>query len=123
MTYTEKRCIIGNHGTGGQAVYNSFFQGRSCGTIYVSRLGINRRFFSDINLESLFNSRISMSKVLKYNHPFSCIVSGPRCGKSSFCIRFQQNLDTLRTEGILTAVLFSAIVRGTRFPRNSWRPY
>jgi GTPase SAR1 family protein len=40
-----------------------------------------------------------MSHDLRFKHPFSCIISGPSgSGKSSFCIRFLQNLDTLCTE-------------------------
>ena len=40
-----------------------------------------------------------MSANLRFRHPFSCIVSG-HCGsgKSSFVIRFLQNLDYLCTE-------------------------
>ena len=40
-----------------------------------------------------------MSDDLRFRHPFSCIVSGPSgSGKSSFVIRFLQNLDYLCTE-------------------------
>jgi len=40
-----------------------------------------------------------MSDDLKFKHPFTCILSGPSSsGKSSFCIRFLQNLDALCTE-------------------------
>ena len=40
-----------------------------------------------------------MTDDLKFKAPFTCIISGPRgSGKSSFCIRFLQNLDTLCTE-------------------------
>jgi len=36
---------------------------------------------------------------IKFNHPFSGIVSGPsKSGKTSFCIRLLQNLDALCTE-------------------------
>jgi hypothetical protein len=36
---------------------------------------------------------------LKFKHPFTFIVSGPtRSGKSSFTLRFLQNLDSLCTE-------------------------
>jgi hypothetical protein len=36
---------------------------------------------------------------LKFKHPFTCIISGPKgSGKSSFCIRFLQNLDSSSTE-------------------------
>jgi hypothetical protein len=40
-----------------------------------------------------------MSHDLRLKHPFSCITSCPSGSrKSSFCIRFLQNLDTLCTE-------------------------
>jgi hypothetical protein len=40
-----------------------------------------------------------MSHDLRFKHPFSCITSGPSgSGKSSFCISFLQNFDTLCTE-------------------------
>ena len=36
---------------------------------------------------------------LKFEAPFTCIISGPSgSGKSSFCIRLLQNLDTVCTE-------------------------
>jgi ABC-type dipeptide/oligopeptide/nickel transport system ATPase subunit len=36
---------------------------------------------------------------IKFKHPFTCIISGPTgSGKSSFCVRFLQNLDGLCTE-------------------------
>jgi len=42
---------------------------------------------------------LSMSDNLKFKHSFTCIISGPSgSGKSSFCMRFLQNLDTLCTE-------------------------
>ena len=41
-----------------------------------------------------------MSDDLKFKHMFTCIISGPlRSGKSSFCVRFVQNIDALCTEG------------------------
>jgi len=40
-----------------------------------------------------------MGDDLKLKHPFSCRVSGPsKSGKSSFCIRLLQNLDSLCSE-------------------------
>jgi ABC-type iron transport system FetAB ATPase subunit len=36
---------------------------------------------------------------LQFKHPFTCIIRGPTgSGKSSYCIRLLQHLDTLRTE-------------------------
>jgi len=44
-------------------------------------------------------SRIVNGDDLKFKHPFSCIISGPSgSGKSSFCIKFLQNLKTSCTE-------------------------
>jgi hypothetical protein len=40
-----------------------------------------------------------MADVLKFKHPFTCIISGPSgCGKTSFGLKFLQNLDSLCTE-------------------------
>jgi len=40
-----------------------------------------------------------MDDDLNFKHPFTCIISGPSgSNKSSFCIRFLQILDSLRTE-------------------------
>jgi len=42
---------------------------------------------------------LSVSDDLKFNHPFTCIISGPSgTGNSSFCVRFLQKLDALSTE-------------------------
>ena len=49
----------------------------------------------------VFTARPSISDDLKYRHPFSCIVSGPKgSGKTSFVKRFLQNLSHLCTEPI-----------------------
>jgi ABC-type dipeptide/oligopeptide/nickel transport system ATPase subunit len=40
-----------------------------------------------------------MGDDLKFKHPFTCILSGPTgSGKTSFCIKILQNLDSLSTE-------------------------
>jgi ABC-type dipeptide/oligopeptide/nickel transport system ATPase subunit len=40
-----------------------------------------------------------MGDDLKFKHPFTCIVSGPTgSGKTSFCIKYLQNLDSFSTE-------------------------
>jgi len=40
-----------------------------------------------------------MDEVLKFKHPFTCIIGGPTfSGISSFCMRFLQNLKSLCTE-------------------------
>ena len=42
---------------------------------------------------------LSMRDDHKFKHPFTCIISRPSgSGKSSFCVRFLQNLDALCTE-------------------------
>ena len=41
-----------------------------------------------------------MGDKLKFKHPFSCLLIGPNVsGKTSFCIRFLENLKTLCTMG------------------------
>ena len=45
------------------------------------------------------NNRLWNEHDLKFKHPFTCIISGPTgSGKSNFCIRFLQHLDSLCTE-------------------------
>jgi len=40
-----------------------------------------------------------MASDIRFKYPFTCIIGGPTgSGKSTFCIRFLQNLDTLCTE-------------------------
>jgi ABC-type dipeptide/oligopeptide/nickel transport system ATPase subunit len=40
-----------------------------------------------------------MGDDLKFKHPFTCIISGPTgSGKTSFCVKFLLNLDSLCTE-------------------------
>ena len=40
-----------------------------------------------------------MNKYIRFKHPFTCIVGGPiRSGKTSFCLKLIQNLDSLCTE-------------------------
>ena len=40
-----------------------------------------------------------MSDDHKFKHPFTCIISGPSvAANSSFCVRFQQNIDAMCTE-------------------------
>ena len=49
--------------------------------------------------EDRVTARPSMCDDLRWKHPFSCLVVGPDgSGKSSFCIRFLQNLKALCTE-------------------------
>jgi GTPase SAR1 family protein len=37
--------------------------------------------------------------MIRFKHPFTCIVAGPSCaGKSTFCIRFLKNLESVSTE-------------------------
>lgn len=40
-----------------------------------------------------------MGDAIRLKHPFTCIISGPTgSGKTSFCVKFLENLDTLCTE-------------------------
>jgi broad-specificity NMP kinase len=40
-----------------------------------------------------------MAEDLKFKHTFTCIISGPTgSGKTTFCLKFLQNLETLCTE-------------------------
>jgi ABC-type phosphate transport system ATPase subunit len=40
-----------------------------------------------------------MASDIRFKHPFTCIIGGPTgSGRSTFCIRFLENLDTLCTE-------------------------
>jgi len=40
-----------------------------------------------------------MASDIRFKHPFTCIIGGPTgSGKSTFYIRFLENLDTLSTE-------------------------
>ena len=61
-----------------------------------------------------------MTDDLKFKSPFTCIISGPSgSGKSSFCIRFLQNLDSLCTErhfagGIIWCYSERAVVPSSR---------
>ena len=49
--------------------------------------------------ESRITTRPSMGEDIRFNHPFSCFVSGPSVsGMSSFCFAFSQNLKTHCTE-------------------------
>jgi ABC-type phosphate transport system ATPase subunit len=36
-----------------------------------------------------------MARDIRFKHPFTCIIGPTGSGKSTFCIRFLQNLDTL----------------------------
>jgi hypothetical protein len=60
-----------------------------------------RSFLLYIFKERTSHSTSVMSRDLRFKHPFTCIISVPSgSGKSSFCIRFLEHLDTLRTETV-----------------------
>ena len=63
----------------------------------------------------------SMCDLLKFNHPFTCIVAGlTGSGKTSFCIKLLKNLDTMCTESRFGRVLYGATLRRLRCPDSSW---
>jgi len=65
-------------------------------TVRPSRSGINRA--TAPGMVPIITC-LSMSDYHKFKHPFTCILSGPSgSGKSSFCIWFLHNFDTLSTE-------------------------
>ena len=58
-----------------------------------------RPFLSAVYKEGKVCHRLVMSYDLKFKHPFTCIMSGSNgSGKSSICIQFLKNLDTLCNE-------------------------
>ena len=45
--------------------------------------------------------------MLKFKHPFTCIISGPsQCGKSTFCVKLINNLKRLCTEPNFSSILW-----------------
>jgi hypothetical protein len=60
-----------------------------------------------------------MWEPLKFKHPFTCIVAGPTgSGKTSFCIRLLQNLDTLCTESAFKGGIIWYYSEATAVPRE-----
>jgi pantothenate kinase-related protein Tda10 len=58
-----------------------------------------------------------MYKTLRLQHCFTCIISGPTgSGKSTFCIRFLQNLKTLYTESIFRGGIIVCYSEKTAVP-------
>lgn len=50
---------------------------------------------------------ICVRVMLRFKHPFSCILSGPSgCGKTVFCVRFLQNLGALCTESNFREIIW-----------------
>jgi len=63
-----------------------------------------------------------MASDIRFKHPFTCIIGGPTgSGKSSFCIRFLQNLDTLCTEPDFPGELSGASVNRGQCRNKSWQ--
>ena len=62
---------------------------------------------------------ISTSDDFKFKHPFSCLGSGTSgSGKSSFCLRFLQNLDALCTERNFVGGLIGCYSEQTSVPNQ-----
>jgi ABC-type phosphate transport system ATPase subunit len=47
-----------------------------------------------------------MASDIRFKHPFTCIIGPTGSGKSTFCIRFLQNFDTLCTEPDFAGKIF-----------------
>jgi ABC-type phosphate transport system ATPase subunit len=60
-----------------------------------------------------------MSSNMRFKPPFTCIIGGPTgSGKSTFCIRFLQNLDTLCTEPDFPGGIFWCYSEQSAVPRQ-----
>ena len=61
----------------------------------------------------------SMCDLLKFKHPFTCIVAGPTCSvKTSFCIKLLRNLDTQCTESRFGGGIIWCYSEETAVPRQ-----
>jgi hypothetical protein len=59
-----------------------------------------------------------MGEAIKFKHPFACIISGPTgSGKTSFCVRFLENLDTLCNERRFDGGIYWCFSEKTAVPR------
>jgi len=62
--------------------------------------------------ENFATARPPMGVNLKFKHSFSCLLSGPsESGKTSFCIRFLQNLKTLCSVPDFSLGIFGATAK------------
>ena len=60
-----------------------------------------------------------MSENIRFKYPFTCIVSGPTgWGKTSFCIKLLQNLNSLCTESKFSAGIIWCYSEETAVPRE-----
>jgi predicted NACHT family NTPase len=62
-----------------------------------------------------------MDDDLKFKHPFTSIISGATgSGKSSFCIRFLQNLKSLCSEQYFDGGILGCYSKSTAVPTEQW---
>jgi hypothetical protein len=58
-----------------------------------------------------------MSADVRFKHPFICIIAGPaESGKSTFCVRFLQNLNSLCTEQLFNGGILWCFNERTSIP-------
>ena len=62
---------------------------------------------------------ILLSSDVRFKHPFTCIIAGPTVsGKSTFCVRFLQNLRTLCSESNFEGGILWCFSEQTSIPRE-----
>jgi len=99
-------------GTRRQDVQGFVFKGETLTRRYILPLRVYKGSVSQCEFQS------SMCDLLKFKHPFTCIVAGPTgSGKSSVCIKLLRNLDTLCTESRFGGGIIWCYSEETAVPR------